>query len=160
GNWTATFTVTLSAASSRPVTIAYTTADGTATAGSDYQAQSRRLSYASGQTSKTINVLVNGDRLGEANETFFVDLINPVNAAIGNGQGVGTIVDDEPRISISDVSKKEGSKGQTTLFTFTVTLSAAYDQTVTMSYHTVDSTAKASSGDYVARSGTLTFAPG
>jgi hypothetical protein len=46
------------------------------------------------------------------------------------------------------------------LFTFTVTLSAAYDQTVTMSYRTVDSTAKASTGDYVAKTGTLTFAPG
>lgn len=75
-------------------------------------------------------------------------------------QGQGTIVDDEPRISISDVSRAEGKRGQTTLFTFNVTLSAAYDQAVTMSYRTVNGTATAGSGDYVAKTGTLTFAPG
>ena len=67
---------------------------------------------------------------------------------------MATIVDDEPWISISDVAKKEGKKGQTTLFTFTVTLSAAYDQAVTMSFRTVDGTAKTSDGDYTAKSGT------
>ena len=70
------------------------------------------------------------------------------------------IVDDEPHISISDVSKTEGKKGQTTSFTFTVTLSTAYDQPVTMSFKTTDGTAKTSDSDYVARTGTLTFAPG
>src|SRR5262249_57055371 len=71
-----------------------------------------------------------------------------------------TIIDDEPRISISDMTKSEGKKGQTTLFTFTVTLSAAYDQPVTMSFKTTDGTAKTSDNDYVARTGTMTFAPG
>jgi hypothetical protein len=69
-------------------------------------------------------------------------------------------VDDEPRISISDVTKKEGKMGQTTSFTFTVTLSAAYDQPVTISFNTTDGTAKTSDNDYVAKTGTLTFAPG
>ena len=58
------------------------------------------------------------------------------------------------------MSKKEGKKNQTTQFTFTVTLSAAYDQPVTMSFRTVDGTAKTSDQDYVAKTGTLTFAPG
>jgi hypothetical protein len=53
-------------------------------------------------------VLVNGDRLPEPNETFVVNLSSPTNATIANGQGVGTILDDEPRIRVSDVSKKEG----------------------------------------------------
>src|SRR5262249_23484241 len=75
-------------------------------------------------------------------------------------QGVGTIVDDEPHISISDVTKQEGKRNQPTLFTFTVMLSTAYDQPVTMSYRTVDGTAKTSDNDYVARIGTLTFNPG
>jgi hypothetical protein len=105
-------------------------------------------------------VLVKGDRLGEPNETFIVNLSNPTNATVADNQGVGTILDDEPRISISDVSKSEGKKGKTTLFTFTVTLSAAYDQPVTMSFQTVNGTAKSSDNDYVAKSGTLTFAPG
>jgi hypothetical protein len=160
GTRAATFTVTLSAASSQPVTLLYATASDTATAGSDYQAASGTLTIPAGQTSGTISVLVNGDRLAEPNETFVVNLSSPTNASIADGQGVGTIVDDEPRISISDVTKYEGKRGQTTLFTFTVTLSAAYDQTVTMSFHTVDGTAKNSDQDYLAKTGTLTFKPG
>jgi hypothetical protein len=156
----ATFTVTLSAATGQTVTVAYATAAGSATAGSDYQAASNPLTFAPGQTSKTITVLLIGDRLGEPNETFVVNLSSPTNSFIADGQGVGTILDDEPRISIGDVSKKEGKKNQTTLFTFTVTLSVAYDQPVTMSFKTTDGTATTGDSDYVARSGTLTFAPG
>src|SRR5262249_19180084 len=88
------------------------------------------------------------------------NLSSATNATIADGQGVGTIVDDEPRISISDVTTVEGKKNQTTLFTFTITLSAAYDQAVTMSYRTVDGTAKTSNNDYVSKTGTLTFKPG
>jgi hypothetical protein len=157
----ANFTVTLSAASTEPVTVAYATADGTATAaGSDYRAANGTLTFAPGQTSKTISVLVDGDRIGEPSESFLVNLSSPTNATIADGQGVGTIADDEPRISISDVTRYEGKKNQTTLFSFTVTLSAAYDQPVTLSYRTTDGTAKASDQDYVAGTGTLTFAPG
>src|SRR4029079_8220539 len=92
--------------------------------------------------------------------TFVVSLSNPTNATIDDGEGWGTIVDNEPRIGIVDVSKAEGKNGQTTLFTSTVTLSAAFDQPVTMSFRTVNGTAKTSDKDYVAKSGTLTFAPG
>ena len=76
-----------------------------------------------------------------------------------SGTGWGIILDNEPRISISDVTKMEGRSG-TTLFVFTVTLSAAYDQAVTMSYRTVNGTATTGDGDYIAKTGTLTFAPG
>src|SRR5262249_35300422 len=113
-----------------------------------------------GETSKTINVLVNGDRLAESNESFFVNLSGATYATIVQGQATCTIIDDEPRISISDVTKYEGKKGQTTHFTFTVTLSAAYNQPLTMSFRPVDGTAKTSDNDYVARTGTLTFALG
>lgn len=160
GTVAATFTVTLSAASTQPITVAYATADGTTTAGSDYQAASGSLTFAPGETSKSITMAVNGDRLPEPNETFVVNLSSPTNATIADGQGVGKIIDDEPRISISDVTKAEGKKGQTTLFIFSVTLSAAYDQPVTMSYRTADGTAKTSDQDFVAKTGTLTFAPG
>jgi hypothetical protein len=144
------FTVSLSVAYDVPVTVSYATANGIATAGSDYQAQSGTLTIPAGQTSGTITVLVNGDRLAEPNETFFVNLSNVNYGVIADGQGVGTILDDEPRISISDVTRKEGNGNKTTLFTFTVTLS----------YRTVDGTATTSDGDYVAKTGTLTFAPG
>jgi hypothetical protein len=160
GAVTATFTLTLSHASAVDVTVRYATVDGTAAAGSDYQAASGTLVIPAGQTTATVTVLVNGDRLGEPNETFLVNLSSPANAIVSDGQGVATIVDDEPRISVSDVTKKEGNGKKTTLFVFTVTLSAAYDQPVTMSFHTVDSTATTSDGDYIARTGTLTFNPG
>jgi probable HAF family extracellular repeat protein len=159
GTRTAAFTVTLSTASSQPVTVTFTTANGTATAGSDYQAASDTLTFAPGETSKTVTVLVNGDRAGEPNETFVVNLSGATNAVVlGAGQGVGTILDDEPRISINNVTKTEGNSG-TTLFVFTVTLSAAYDVPVTVNFATANGTAKAGE-DYVASSGTLTFAPG
>jgi hypothetical protein len=154
------FTVRLSAATSQAVSVHYATADGTAAANSDYQAASGTLTIPPGQTTGTITVLVNGDRLPEPNETFVVNLSSPTNAIIADGQGMGTIVDDEPRISIGDVTKAEGKKYQTTTFTFTVTLSAAYDQPVTMSFKTTGGTAKTSDSDYVAKTGTLTFNPG
>jgi hypothetical protein len=158
GTRTITFSVSLSTAFNQPVTVNYRSADGSASANSDYQSKSGTLTILAGQTTGTITVLVNGDRLGEADETFVINLSSATNAIIADGQAVGTIVDDEPHISISDVAKLEGKRGQTTLFTFTVTLSAAYDQAITTSYRTVNDTANGS--DYVARTGTLTFAPG
>jgi probable HAF family extracellular repeat protein len=160
GTRNATFTVSLSFASTQTVTVNWTTANGTATAPSDYQAVSGILTFDPGQTTRTVTVLVKGDRVAEPNETFLINLSGASNATIGDGQGIGTILDDEPRISISDVSRLEGKKGQKTIFTFTVTLSAAYDQAVAVAFRTVNGTATAGNGDYVGRSGTLTFKPG
>ena len=106
--------------------------DGTATAG-DYQGGSGTLTFGPGETRLTVPVSVTGDRAGETDETFVVRLTGVTNAAIGDGQGVCTIRDDEPRVGINDVSKAEGRKPQTTLFTFTVTLSAPYAEPVSMS---------------------------
>jgi hypothetical protein len=160
GTVSATFAVTLSARSTETITVAYATGNGTATAGSDYQAASGNLTFAPGDIRKTITVLVKGDRVGEPNETFVVNLSCPTHATIGDGQGVGTVLDDEPRVSIDSLYAYEGKKGRSTFFTFTLTLSAAYDQAVTMSFRTADGTATASSGDYIAKTGTVTFAPG
>ena len=154
------FTVILSAPIGQAVAVNYATADGSATSANDYTADSGTLTIPAGQTSGTITVLVNGDRLPEANEAFFVNLSGATNATIADATGVGAIVDNEPRISISDVSKAEGKNRKTTLFTFTVTLSAAYDHAVTMSFRTVNGTATTSDSDYVAKTGTLTFNPG
>ena len=75
GTTAATFTVSLSAAYGQPVTIHYATANGTATlAGGDYRAASGTLTFAPGQTTKTVTVLVNGDRIAEADEYFYVEL--------------------------------------------------------------------------------------
>ena len=88
-----TFTVTLAYSVSQTVTVDYATADGTATAPSDYTATSGTLSFAPGVTSQTITVLVNGDTEVEGDETFTVNLSNPVNATIATAQGIGTIVE-------------------------------------------------------------------
>ena len=93
-----------------PITVHYATADGSATAGSDYTAASGDVTIPAGQTSATITVAVKGDRLPEPNETFVVNLSSPTNASIADGQGMGTILDNEPRISINNVSKKEGNE--------------------------------------------------
>jgi Calx-beta domain len=157
-----TFTVTLSFPSTGSVTVQYTTANGNAAAGSDYQAVSGTLEFAPGETSKTITVLVNGDTLVEPDETFAVNLSNAAGAAIADGQGVGTIVNDDaplPTLSIADVTRAEGQKGNTK-FTFVVTLSAPSTQTVTVYFATADGTATVSDHDYGAAGGTLTFLPG
>jgi hypothetical protein len=158
GTAVVSFTVRLSSASTQPVTVAYATGNGTATAGSDYQAVSGTVTFAPGETSKTLTVPISGDRLVEPNETFVVNLREAANAVIADGQGVGAILDDEPRISINSVTVKEGNSG-TRLMTFTVTLSAAYDQAVTVRFATENGSARAGE-DYVAKSGTLTFNPG
>jgi hypothetical protein len=160
GTTNATFTVTLTKVSPVDVTVQYQTLPyGTATAGSDYVATSGTVTVPAGQTNRTFTVAVLGDRQFESNETFYVALTGVTNAIIANGWGIGTILDDEPRVGIGDVTKKEGRRGQTA-FTFTVTLSAAYDQPVTVNFATADGTATLADNDYVAASGTLTFAPG
>jgi hypothetical protein len=89
-----TFTVTLSQASGLPVTVKYATQANTATT-ADFQPTNGTLSFAPGELTKTITVQVKADGLSESEETFFVNLSNPVNAEIipGKGQGVGTIQD-------------------------------------------------------------------
>jgi hypothetical protein len=160
GTVNATFTVTLSKPTNVDVTVRYDTANGTAMAGSDYTATSGTVTIPAGYTRRTFAVAVRGDRLAEPTELFGVNLSAPTNATISDGQGTGTIVDNEPRISINDVAKSEGKGNKTILFTFTVTLSAAYDQPVTMSYQTVNGTATTVDNDYIAKTGTLTFNPG
>jgi hypothetical protein len=160
GTTNVSFAVTLSAAYNQDVTVHYATANITAAAGSDYTAASGTVTIPAGQTTRAIAVAVKADRLPEPTETFAVNLSAPTNATIGDAQAICTILDNEPRISISDVTKNEGKKNQTTLFTFIVTLSAAYDQPVTMSFKTSNGTAATSDNDYVAKSGTLTFKPG
>jgi ribosomal protein L35AE/L33A len=160
GTVNANFTVTLSAASGQTVSVDYATANGTATAGSDYVAVSGQLSFQPGVTSQPVTVVVNGDVVDEPNETFVVNLSNAVGATIADNQGTGTITDDDgaPSLSIDDVTVTEGNTG-TVNANFTVTLSAASGQAVSVDYATVNGTATAGS-DYVAVSGQVSFPPG
>jgi hypothetical protein len=104
GTTPAVFTVSLSGPSGKPVGIVVHTADGTGQAGIDYQSLDLGLSFNAGQTSVTASVPVIGDNLNEPNKTFFINLSTPVNATIADGQGVGTIVDDDPLHLILDES--------------------------------------------------------
>jgi large repetitive protein len=265
GSLNATFTVTLSPVNSaQTVTVNYATANGTATtANNDYVAANGTLSFSPGAATRTITVAVNGDTTFEPNETFRVDLTGAVNAVIGDGQGTGTITNNDaapppavsipggampgsafvaavsngpaarfdwvglypvggalttridwyylngsktapasgvssanvsfnapstpgnyhvrffandtttvlatsgtltvspgPSLSINDVSVTEGNSGTTTA-TFTVTLSPVNaSQTVTVNYATANGGATTANSDYIATSGTLSFAPG
>ncbi|MEG2804004.1 putative Ig domain-containing protein [Stenotrophomonas sp.] len=157
-----TFTVSLNApAGPGGVSFDIATANGTATAGVDYVAQALSgQTIPAGSSSYAFTVLVNGDTLNEPNRTFFVNVSNVTGATVVDGQGVGTIINDDvtPSLSINDVTVTEGNAG-VTLATLTVTLSAASGQVVTVNYATADGTAIAP-GDYASASGTLTFAAG
>jgi hypothetical protein len=160
GTRAAEVVVSLSGRSGKTITVNYGTAGGSATAGADYGAASGKLSFAPGQTSKSIQVPVQGDRLVEPQEYFLVNLSGGRDVNVARGQATVTIVDDEPRIYVSAApSALEGNVG-TTLVNFTVSLSAAYDEPVTVHYATADGSATTADHDYLATSGTLTFAPG
>jgi phospholipase C len=89
------FKVTMSRASTIPVSVQWATADGSATAPSDYIAASGTLTFAPGQTTKPITVLVKGDKIKEPNEVFFVLLHSPVGATIADPNGTGGILNDD-----------------------------------------------------------------
>jgi len=151
GNTPATFTVRLSQPSASPVTYAIATANATATAGSDYVANSQGAqTIAAGATSKAFVVSIIGDVAAEPSETFNVNVSNVTGALVGDGQARGTIVnDDSPLLTIADVSVTEGNN-LTRLATFTVQLSKPSSSAVSYNIATANGTASAGS-DYVAR---------
>jgi Tol biopolymer transport system component len=158
GTSNAVLTVTLSSATTEPITVDYTTVNGTAIAGSDYTATSGTLTFAPGVTSQTIAVPILGDNLYENNETFAVTLSNPNNGVIISNSATVTITNDEPTLSIDDLTIIEGNSGTRNAI-FTVSLSGTSGAAVTVNYTTANGTAIAGS-DYTSTSGTLTIAPG
>ena len=90
------FEVSLSSAAAGAVTVDYATADGTAEAGSDYTATSGTLTFAAGETAKTVSVPVLDDAVDEGEETFTLRLSNATGARITDGEAVGTIANDDP----------------------------------------------------------------
>jgi hypothetical protein len=160
-------TVTLDAVSAQQVKVNYTTLDDMAVSASDYQAASGTLTFAAGETSKKIDVLVNGDALHELDETLYVILSGAVNAFVADGVGVGTIYNDdaEPTLSVDDVVITEGNAGKKSA-TFTISLSAPSGMPVSVSYATSDGTAVeagtlgAGQDDYEAASDIVVIAAG
>ena len=111
GTATASFTVTLSTPNAQPVTVQYSTADGTATAPDDYAAASDlTLTFAPGETSKTLLIPIHGNAPAELDETFFVNLSNPTNATLDDAQGIGTIQDESATFQLSSLNGLNGFK--------------------------------------------------
>ncbi|MEC4984265.1 MAG: Calx-beta domain-containing protein [Oscillatoria sp. PMC 1068.18] len=160
GTTTATFTVMLSEPTFENVVVEYSTTDSTATRNeNDYTPVLGSLRFAAGETTKTINIEVMGDTAVEADETFFVNLNNPINAVVAASQGKATIVNDDAlALSINDVTISPADSDVATA-TFTVNLSEISTEEVRVDYATADGTAT-SNHDYTPIAGIITFNPG
>ncbi|TVQ20627.1 MAG: DUF4347 domain-containing protein [Leptolyngbya sp. DLM2.Bin15] len=172
----AIFTVQLSNPSQTAIAVDYSTVDGTATSEAgqvgrdDYVPLDGSLTFAPGETRQLITVTVNGDAISEPNETFTVVLDNLQGTAeFANTTAVGTIIDDDakPTVTINNVTVLEGDIGETSNAIFTVNLTTASQEQVTVAYRTEDGTASSGGdpliggADYVpVLDGSLTFAPG
>lgn len=156
----ATFTVSLSAPSGKTVAVDYTTANGSAIAGDDFDATQGRLFFGAGVTTQTVTVSFRGDLTHEPDETLFVNLSNPSNGTIADSQGQGTILNDDPvpAITIFDGSASEGV-GVDAVMTVVVRLSNPSSASVSVDFAFADDTATRGT-DYVVSPGTLTFNPG
>jgi Tol biopolymer transport system component len=152
--------VKLSTASSDYVHFKYETVNGTAREYYDYSGGSGLFAFDPGTTRHFIDIPIEGDRLDEEDETFFIKLSEVVNATIADGRAVFTIVDNDPppALSITNVSTQETNDGAVNAV-FTVKLSTISGKTAQVDYTTADGTATAGS-DYTAKSGTLLIPAG
>jgi hypothetical protein len=154
------FTVTLSRPAPTVVSAAYTTAAGSAVAGTDFVARSGTVTIPTGATAAVVSVEVRGDRADEANETFTLKLTNPVGALRRRATGTATIVDDDGpstntvRVSVGNAALVEGDSGARGL-RFPVTLSQSSPNPVAVWFATAPGTAKAT--DFAAKAGVVTI---
>ena len=149
----ATFTLRLSKPVNAPVTVNYTTSDGSANAGLDYTAATGTVTFAANQTTATLAVPTLYDNLAEGSETFFLNLSGATNVTLGTTRATATILDTTPVLTVANVTAAEGDQPAT----FTLRLSKPVNTPVTVNYATSDGSATAGS-DYSPRTGTVTFA--
>ena len=158
---TVSLTVELSGISGRSVKVAYSTTDGTATAGEDYRrVVDGSVTFAVGETSRTFAMQILDDEVAEVDETFTVSLavVDADTVTLGSQSTATVTVTDnegEPALSITDASASEGAA----VIRFEVALSASSSQPVRVNYSTVDRSATAGE-DYETATGTLTLDPG
>jgi Calx-beta domain len=177
-----TFTVTKTGATELDSTVSAATgpgltepatAGGSCIAGVDFITLTPTvLTFLAEDTTQSVAVLVCGDTIYERNQTFVVDLSNPVRATIGDGQAIGTIKNEDaaPVITIDDVTQAEGNS-LTTSYAFTVTKTGATEVNATVNFATADGTSDGATGgaapcvstsgtpDYISQTGSLTFLP-
>ncbi len=161
GTTNLTFTISRTV-NANACSVNYAITGGTATSGADYQPFTNgTVNFtAGGALSQTVTVVINGDNTVELNETVLMTLSMPVNGAILDGAGTGTITNDDAAvISISNPSVSEGTSGTANL-TFDITMTNPADANVVVNYTTVDGTATTADNDYQVNSASLTFTPG
>ena len=150
------FTATLPWPTTGEVRVDYVTAPGTATAGSDFVSTSGTAIIPAGATSATVTVAVTADTALEPDETVLLNLSTPVGAVILDGQGVGTIMnDDQPILSVAGATVSETAGAAT----FVATLSAPTVQTVQAALTTTAGTA-VNGADFQSVTTTVTLPPG
>ena len=159
---TISFEVKLGTRSTEEVTVRYRTEEGTAEEGKDFTAASGILTFAAGDLSRTIQVTLLDDSSDEETEGFHVTLSNAVNAQIGDDTADGEIEDDDGPPTVSATGGTAGESDES--LRFTVTLSTPSSFEVTARYETVevpeDQGGATEGGDFTARAGFLTIAPG
>ena len=158
-----TFQVKLSNPSNKTVTVNYTTVDGSAKSGKDFQQKSGVVTFRPGETKKTVNISVLGDALSENLELFQVKLSSAQNGKISaqTDQYATAIIQDNdklPQISISDAKITEGNTEKKEM-EFEVKLDKSSTQTVKVNYETVEGSAK-SGKDFQKKRGVVIFKPG
>jgi hypothetical protein len=168
----AALTIALATPAGRTMKVGYATGDGSAAAGSDYQATSGTVTFGAGDTTQQISVPLVADATLEPDETFTVRAFHTSTDGAGQtvqdpvpatATGTVTIVDDDlaasntPDVSVDSTRVREGDAGARAA-TFTLRLDAPSPRPVIVGYHTVDGTARSGS-DYTATSGSVGFAP-
>ncbi|HYE14886.1 MAG TPA: Calx-beta domain-containing protein, partial [Pyrinomonadaceae bacterium] len=156
----ATFSVRLSAVSGKTVSVGYSTADGTASAGSDYTAASSFLTFSPGETVKNVEVTVLADAAAEGDETFTLNLSNPFNATRADSQATATILDSAsatPVVRFTNPSYTASESAHTVSIGVTRTGDTSGESTVR--YETLGQRASERT-DFTRGGGTLRFAPG
>lgn len=159
GAGTVTLIVSRTGGSDGEVSVDFATVNGNATAGEDYTSNSGTLTFADGDTTKSVVIAILDDNIDEPNEDFTVGLSNVVGATLGNDSATVTIVDDDNAGVLSIASTASVNENDGTV-QVTVTRTGGSDGEVSVTFNTADGTAVAGS-DYTAQSGqTLTFANG
>jgi len=154
-----TVAVTLNIASGDTVTVDYATADGTATAGSDYTSAAGTLIFVPGDTNETFALTILGDGFDETDETLTIALSGATNAVLGTPLTTTVVIadDDGPNVGFSAPAYSVGENGVTAIVT--ASLSTASVQVVTVDCAITGGTASRGA-DYTASNRTLIFDPG
>lgn len=155
GSGTMMFTVSLSRPCSTTVEVTLSTSEDTASSPSDYSHVNEKVEISAGSTTARFQVLIVDDADPEESEQFDVHIDRAVGASIGDGSGTGTIIDNEPAVTVGDALAEE--EGGTMVFP--ISLSNASNSTVRVSLQTENGSAVAPE-DYLQTTGEVLIGPG